>query len=358
MTTQMFVTSRPQAVMIAKEILRSRLNNRFGPTAVDPLDYHTRGHSEHVALWARKGLETIRELAPDLVPMEDLDLVEIEGLGHDLVQDCFKDPDKWRARWGGYKETDISPAMRERGMVRGNERASADEILEVLGYFIYVDGSLVFPVNDDAWCESISADIGTTYPKFEKTADGSPKVFQPYLLPETSLRGLCLANADLRSNLAESETVFWQTGNAELREWWWELTRYMRCDGDLHKIPQDGRARIATQILDWIRDQVGFAREQRKLFLGSIAGNDILNAHAVGVQIQWALCELYGLLQGDEGEDGNFENNIVLAHRRYLIFEDRFGHLTDAECRKQRLDVISVEDIGCLLTEVGYSVSV
>lgn len=354
---QIFVCSKQQAVIIAKEILGSRLDERFGVFSRDPLDYHHRQHSERVAQWARKGLETIRKIAPELVPLEDLALVEIEAMGHDVVQRASKKPYWWRIRWGGYKQDDISPGLREEmrqlGLnTMGNERASGYEILELLTRFVYPEGTFVFPVDDAGWREEVMADVGTTFPRFEKTADGAPKVWQPYLLPTTSLRGFCLANADMRSHLAESPEIFNEIGDAEFRELWWELTQFMREDGDVSYFKN--RHCVAARILDWMREQAGFIREQEKLFLESLEENLIINAHSEQSHIKFALRELYGC---PEHGGGAFDRNITAAHQRHVVLESHYGHFHPA-VRNEKLVSISKGDVRRLLIEIGYRVYV
>lgn len=365
------VGSRTEAARMITQRFEERLKKRFPP---DKYPFHNVEHSAAVARDSREFLEVVAFEDPSLVSEEDYDYLEMEAWAHDLAQEAFTDPKAPRIRKRGYRqgepphETDISPAMRARGARQGNERASAEELLEELGKYYFANGERVFPMDDRFFRETVSDDIGATYPDFDFTArlpDGRPglKIYQPYLTRHATLRGLALANADLRGPLKNPDALtFQKSGDAEFRELHQhtlgeEIEEIARDREDMkpeqREEIQKRRAEIAEMILSWKKSQPGFAEQQRILFLKTLEDNFLLNAGPRALRIREKLRERYGIR--DDG-NGAFDKNIAAAQEHYKLLESTYGSLRDPKERARRLASISDDDFRSLAREIGYVV--
>ncbi len=350
MSNRIVVDSFENACRLLRNEFRLRLKERFGGHGTS-LDFHQVRHSEQVATDARLLLWTLREYCDkNLASEEDLSLVEVEGLGHDLVQEAFLETGRLRVRHRGFEPGDITAALRERGVTIGNERASAYEVYEEMRRYCYCrDGRMVF--NSGCYGQdraSIAANIGATYPdfKFAKLPDGTEalKVFQPYLLPESSIRAWALATADLRGTIIFREAEeFCDDGDAEFRE----LNHSLRRELKTGTLSQERMSQIATAILDWRRTQIGFVRWQKILFAESLENRNDIGAHPRAKEIRETVQRVWGI-------DTKFERCILSTKEAYESLESRYGSLSDAATRAKRLAEISEADFKKLTQAIGY----
>jgi len=346
------VENRQEAVEKIRKVISQRLEERFGEGGEDEMDFHIPQHSYDVATDTSVFLKLVREIDPDLVSEEDIDLGMLEGLGHDLLQNADKDPGKMRRRHRGFEPKDVDEDFQKRGVV-GNERRSANELIKILKKYKYPDGSDVFPTDKD----EISADIGVTFPWMDfneefPEQDDTPvekrkkglKISQPYLTHKSSLRGLALATADLRGDFRFSDdlSVFRKAGKAEYRELKIPIRDAIK--KGLENILPEQRAEITKDLLSWEASQVGFARWQQILFEKSIEENEMLNSSPKAEEIKKVLYKQYG----------KFEVNIKGADRYYKRLKKEFGKLADAKEQKQLADEGGAS-FRELLREMGYN---
>jgi len=370
----------------------ARLQERFGDNGtVEKLDFHQYRHSVEVAENARKSLELIREADSDIVSDLDIILVEIEGLGHDLVQNSTKEKGKLRQRHRGMAIREISPELMAKlseetargltpgqeepgalealyelsnfadgnltfpvdGLTLGNEGASALETLYEMSRYKLPDGTPVFPVADKSFRKSVIDDFAVTLPEisYEELPDGTKtkalKVSEPYLTKDSSLRAFALASADLRGSVgaASDPSAFIENGNNELRELYHDIGQEI--EGGIENISPDRRAWIADKIiLAWQKDQSGFGRWQKILFSESVDKNKIINGSVKEAEIK---TKLHGFYKPE-----NFDRSIAAAQKKYEELEERFGS-PDSEERKKKMENLSADDFRFLLREVGYN---
>lgn len=266
---------------------------------------------------------------------------------------------------GMYPERDVIPdinkeIMQREGVNEGNERASAMRILAELGkYYDAKTREPIFPIRDQAFRDGVFADVAVTYPSFsfEKLPDGAPalKIDQPYLTAESSLRGLTIANADLRGDLAsEDPEVFKERGDAEMAES--KLWIKEAIANGIEQVSQEKSGEIAKAILEWRKTQPGHARWQKELLKESIESNlrikgDPANERdqARAEMIKEKLFRLYGI------SDGRFDRNIAAAQERYGVMEERYGapDAQKGDKREERIARISAQDFEAILRETS-----
>ncbi|MBI4134874.1 MAG: hypothetical protein HY471_02080 [Candidatus Sungbacteria bacterium] len=290
-----------EAARLAEVRLTEILSKRFGPESDNPLDYHNPGHSIAVADDTEALLKIIRDLDANLVSGEDLILGRLEGLAHDLKQ-----------------AADIENGFRKRR--RGeNEENSAKELFLELTKYRNGKGDSVFTALNEL--ESlIEEDILVTLPdiKMEALADGTQglKASQPKLLPQSSLRAWALATADLRGTFLKGRDTeaFRQGGDAEFRELFPGIREELK--GGVENIEASRRREIAAKILNWKRDQIGFAKWQEVLFNESLESNAVIGGRR---DIREALSIRF-----------DFARSIKAAEEHYEDLESRYGFLRDS----------------------------
>lgn len=342
------VETRGEAVEKIKATFRQRLEERFGFQGKEPLDFHSPEHSETVASDARAFLEIMRRIDPDLVTEKNLEEAEIEGLAHDLIQDSTKEEGKMRSRHRGWKDEDIPQDLREKGVTIGNERASADELLEEVRRYYLPNKERVF---NDEEVEAMAEDIAVTFPKFEfsELPDGTKglKVWQPYVTPDTRLVGLALSVGDLQgeARISKNPKVFIERGNGESRELNWKIGEAVA--GGVENILQEERIEIARKVIGWTQNQVGFIGWQEVLFWEKVTMNKILNASPKREEIFQALRE----------EFSHFDNNRNASEERYRKLKAKYyGESEDPKEQEEKLNTINDEGFKNILREIGYTV--
>lgn len=349
------VESRQEALAKIKQTFRQRLETRFGPNGKDPMDYHTPQHSEVVATDAVGCLEAIREIAPELVTQEDLELVESKGFAHDLVQNAVKLSNGMRGRIRGFTSKDfqeLAPEIKagaaKQGITKGNEILSAEELIQELGKYQYADGGKVFPVGNLKFVKSVLNDIGVTYAKFAFTEPPGEnkkalKVWQFYLRPKSSLSGFAMATADTRGEfrIGKDPKTFRESGDAEFRE----LHIYIReaLALDMENITPETRAKISTEIINWKQTQVGFVKWQKILFLQSLEENDIIKNRE---DVKNMLRRRYS----------NFDLNIKASQIHSDDIKTRYETLRSLEEHKTLKKSGNDEPFKSLLREIGYKI--
>ena len=334
---------------IQKEF-RRRLSEQFGPNGTEEsLDFHNPRHSEEVVNHARKFLDIIREIDPSLVSDLDLELIQIEGLAHDVVQRSTKAPGRMRLRHRGYRAADVPQAVRNLGIAVGNELASARELLGELARYRFPDGRSVFPVDDPAFRREIADDIGATFPAFKPNAeidgDRGLKMYHPHLTARSSVRALALVTADTRADIGSNPDpeVFRQHGNAEFRE----LRHTMKGQllNGIERLVPRRRIQISRDILGWVREQIAFAKWQKVLFLESLERNRRLNSSPKAAAIKRALRRQYR----------SFDSNIRAVRNRCARLEREYGDPGDAKTFARRIREMSTEQLRALFREMGYA---
>ena len=352
-------SSPPQSVVVAsladasrriQKRFRRRLSEQFGPNGKEEsLDFHNPGHSEEVVTHAWKFLDIIREIDPSLVSDLDLELIQIEGLAHDVVQRSTKPAGRLRLRHRGYRATEVPQAVRDLGVAVGNELASARELLGELARYRFPDGRYVFPMDDPAFRREIADDIGATFPAFQPNAeingDRGVKMYQPHLTARSSLRALALATADTRADIGSSPDpdVYRQHGNAEFRELRHALKAQLL--NGIKRLEPRRRVQISRDILGWVRGQIAFAKWQKVLFLDSLERNRRLNSSPKAAAIKKALRRQYRY----------FDSNIREVRTRCAKLEREYGDPADAKAFARRIREMSTEQLHALFREMGYA---
>jgi len=158
------VENRAEAVEKIKGVFKSRLEERFGKEGKEFLPFHNLAHSREVARGSRDFLETIQIIDPSLVTPEDVELSELVGMAHDIVQNAEVSEGKIRERHRGFGKW-RQERLGELGVEIGNEEASAEELLDELKRYAYADGALVFPVDSPLFAQKMKQAIGATYPE-------------------------------------------------------------------------------------------------------------------------------------------------------------------------------------------------
>src|SRR3989344_353046 len=308
------VEGRKEALERALDSLQKTLEKRY-----ENFPFHNPKHSEDVRSGAVKFLETIEGVDSSLVTSEDKEIAELVGLGHDLVQDADTRRDgaplSMRVRHRGFGLEDISGRKTE-----GNERKSAEELLEELGTYKDKDGKNVFDVKEGSVLrEKIMNAIAVTYPETDMELLKSSgfrdlKIFQQYLTPQSSVLDLAIATADLRGPLADEDfETFRRSGDAEFRELNVAISEEVA--GGIEKIPQERREAIVKSIRNWKVTQISFANWQRWLFEESINGNVALQSAPKGREIMDALKNAYlpNMEKNIEGTKRVAEESQVLS---------------------------------------------
>lgn len=371
------VSTFDEAVERAESHFRELLTEKFPESE---FDFHNVSHSADVREHARDFLETVRKVDPQLlvdeaevlfgegaVGLDDKAIVEqylgfldLVAWAHDVEQRYAKNiaaAEGRRVRLRGFTRKDIEELPKslqeqyiQEGIPLGNERASADALIEELGRYRYVYGGRVFPEDS----ERVAHYIGVTFPKFEFAeipgGGGTKglKVFQPYLTKESPIGALAVAQADLRGALwAEDFEVFRGSGNAEFRELYIGIKNEIA--QGVEAISQGRRAEIAKVILEWIRSQIGFAKWQRHLFTEALEKNDYIKRSLKREHLQALLEETYGKAME--------ENSAKAESRHRALFEklDQRYRLGENSAEwTEKCASITDEDFRMLLKEIGY----
>lgn len=371
--------SREHALEEIKNELIGIQDARYGPEGKYSLRFHNSNHIREVAKAAVETLKKIQEVeerygVPEsqrIVKSEDILLVEIEALAHDLVQNSFKETGKRLVRARGYeqKETtgfrtlveqrrDVSlvhpfyvPDGTEAESIgavlenlRGNERASGEELLILLDQYYYRDAEgrevPLFDLTEKKRREILD-DIGATTPDFMMkplpgAAAPSLRIGQPHLKKMSSIRAFALANADLRGPLKNQDPgVFRRSGWDEVLELEKEAL-VMEVEGGIDRIPRERQIQIAKTLLDWEKSQGGFAKWQKELFLESLDVNYLFNPDpkasdrkkGVAQAIKQELKTLFGIT--DDGQ-GAFDQNIRASHEYSGELEEEYGHMRNQD---------------------------
>ena len=317
------VESREEALEVVEKQLRDRLNTRYSKQSETALDFHRPEHSFHVAETAREFLAITHGIDPDLVAKEDIELVYIKGLAHDLVQEA--------------KEGQGAMLQRKRGY---NERRSGEELAEILRGYRYRNGEEAF---DETIREQAIADIETTCPQIEPGAvlpDGSKglKISYPQdMTGEGSLSVLALASADLRGEFltGRDPQAFVDSGTAEFREL--HIALGAAVQKSIDSITDDERATFAKQILDWERAQPGFAKWQEILFQESIEKSKALKLSPKAGEIRMALKKAFDGFEAGRKAVEDFSKRL----------DEQYGKL-------ESIDDATFRE---LLKEMGYDVT-
>ncbi|PIT92059.1 MAG: hypothetical protein COU08_04365 [Candidatus Harrisonbacteria bacterium CG10_big_fil_rev_8_21_14_0_10_42_17] len=346
-----------------REELIKRLHDRFD----NRLDFHNFNHSASGAHEVYELLHLIQEQDPGLVSNEDIEIAMLEMLAHDIDQD-FDENSATRMRErrrGAYPEDIPHNDSGELKYEVGNERASAEELADELERYTYKvpsvefarqhphllknAGKKIFQISR----EEIVADIAVTYPEFDFSAelpDNSGrkglKIYQPYLTPESSLRAFALAQVDLRSPLW-GRTVAYHS-NAELRELFIGISEDVRERG-VDSLTYERRDNIATTVLMWIKNQIGFTVWQRELFLDNLEHNTLINASAHSEGIKQALRDRYL---------PNIDQSIIDAEQRYRRIKQDYNLAgDDPDSWGSSLTALDqdLDRFKALLQEVGYT---
>lgn len=371
--------SREQALEEIEKELVGIQDARYGPGGKYFLRFHNSNHTRKVAEVAVEILKKIQEVeerhgVPEsqrIVKPEDIILVTPEALGHDLIQNSVKE--KWirlnRAR--GYKKKDVmgfrKSVEKKRDMsllepfflpdgtqaessdavlknLKGNERASADELITLLDQYYYRDAdgreTPLFSLTEKKRREILD-DIGATTPDpMLKPMPGavapSLRIGQPYLKKTSSIRALAIANADLRGPLNDPDTnVFRRSGWDELLEL--EKEAFVaELHGGIDEIPRERQIQATKMFLDWEKSQEGFAAWQKVLFLESLDENRLLNPgpnagdrkKRAAQAIKQELKILFGIT--DDGQ-GAFDQNIRASHKYSRDLEETYGHMRNQD---------------------------
>lgn len=342
------------------------------------LDFHNENHPEFAIQAALEFLEVIKGADPNVMNEEDFRDAKVVMAGHDLVQDA-DDSGEMLVRFGGFEEGDNQKTLEKYGVRKGNERKSADELLEILESVHNLHGQQVFPVDDPVYRQRIERGVRVTFPEFDFTAlipeetfaasfshlSAEPdmsdlkryqkgiKVSHTHLKPESSILELAAANGDLRGEVA-SENIgdFRRGGSAEFRELHIfikrELAKGIRRtpEGKVEGEIFERKNEIAEKVLNWIRSQVTFAMWQKVLFWEGVNSNKIIGANTA---VKEALAKVY---------NPRFDQNIIAARNRYEGLEDKYGRFEDVDRRKEIISQTTNEDFLELLKEIGYKLPV
>ena len=356
------------AVSLAGREIEARVNRRFGGEADGAkneyaLSKHAPEHSTEevevgtIAILSEINQTLIRAYGseaaaahdPAYSSQEQLALAGLMAKVHDSVQDgiIIKDPNGHRIlqRYRGAMGADASeqvgdPATGKRSEtveremeqfgIKGNERASADELVGHLKRYQNAQGEPIFSEEQMA---TIAPDIAATYPNFQFRPDTGLKVFQPYLdktiNPHMTMAGFALAHADLRFLLAQQTTErFFEGGDAELREtkpWIFEDMR-----SSLDQISAQEMQQAAKEIIGWVKTQIGFAEWQKKLMIQSLQEDANIAASPHAETIRAALAAQFQLGPG-EAFDRNIAATVKRADEVARSFEDltRVSHVDE-----------------------------
>ena len=340
------VASRAEAIAeILKEFEKAQARN-YGDLA-----FHHEGHLREVRHNAREFAEIIMSIDPSLVTEETLEEIVGSAASHDSVLNSARG--QWLTRLRGFYDSDLQgegkrqlrDVMEKAGILKGNERMSAERLDQELKRYVDKGGKRIFDgrSRDRMWLA-----IAATLPEFDFQAtipdeeyekhfrEGvleaedleayrtGLKIWQPHLRPDSYMVELAVAQADLRGAVSNPDfEVFKKSGNAEFREsvlWVREALK-----NGTENVNTEDRERIASAILSWIKSQVSFAMWQKVLFWKAINENELINGSAKRGEIHKALAERY---------DANFDKNILAAKQR-----------------AETVDGLALED---LLIEIGY----
>lgn len=322
------------------EIFSEKIEERYGEKSENSLPFHNERHSEGLAENSRNFLETIKEIDSNLVSEEDFEKAKFISFGHDLVQNSTFNPETGMImRHRGFYPDDIPANLRNVATI-GNERASADEMIEAAK-----------KAGLDIGSAEIEEAVAATYPNFSFDPEKGLKIYQPYLRPESSVLTLAIAEGDLRGDLwSENFDVFKNSGNAEFRE----LNKGI--SDEVKKMAEEGiqmaperKGAMAKSILDWTKGQIDFANWQKELFWEAIENNASINKSPKVQEIKEALKEKY--LK-------TIEINAEKAKERYksLIVgvKEKYGLSDDPKEWPEKLKLIDDADFNFLLEEIGY----
>ncbi len=342
------------------------------------LDFHNENHPEFAIQAALEFLEVIKGADLSVVNEEDFRDVKIIMAGHDLVQDA-DDSGEMLVRFGGFDEGDNEKTLKKYGVRKGNERKSADELLEILEGVHNLHGQQVFSLNDPVYRQRIERGVRVTFPEFDfmatipeetfaalfshlsansdmsdlKRYQKGIKVSHAHLKPESSMLEFAAAHGDLRGEVA-SENVkdFRRGGSAEFRELHIFIRRELakgitktaegKIEGEIFK----RKSEVADKVLNWIRSQITFAMWQKVLFWEVVNSSKIIGANTA---VKEALAKVY---------NSRFDRNIVTARNRYEKWEEKYGRFEDKNGRQEILSGTTNEDFLELLKEIGYELSI
>lgn len=302
------------------------------------------GHPEEVRHNALGLAKILMRIDPSLVTKETLaDIADSTG-SHDSVLNATYGERLTRFR-GFYnfelkdeKKKQLREVMEKAGILKGNERLSAEWLDQELRRYVDEKGEPIFdgPSRDRMRC-AIAATFPECDPKaripdaeyekyfregalatedLEKYRTGI-KIWQPYLDADSSMVAFAVAQADLRGAVGSPEPeVFKKSGDAEFRESVLWVGDALKNGTDA--IAPEEREKIAAAIRGWLQSQVTFAMWQKVLFWKAVEENKLINGSAKREEIHKALAERY---------NANFDRNILAAKERaekadQLEFED------------------------------------
>lgn len=306
------------------------LKKSFCGGCENPMDYHIWEHSSKTADLAEKILKVINQIEPKLVPEDDISLTRLLAIYHDIVQRAVLEPGQLRKRLRGYE-------------AGGNEYESAKILLEQLEQYIGPDGKPLFL--DSKFKDQLIEDVLSTYPDFsmQELPDGTKglKIFQPLLKPEGSLRAFALAMADLRGDVGTRDfETFKQSGNAEFRELFVPIKEQLK--SGVEKMTVENKAKISSQILDWKKSQIGFAKWQKIIFDQVLNENQIINASNKKGGLKQKLKEIFS----------QFDQNIQMTENYYKEMEEKLGYLREPTAHQFAQ---TLEDFKLLLADIGFT---
>lgn len=375
------VGSFEEAIEKAGAEIDARVEVRFGKDGKVPMHKHSPDHStEEVEGGATRMLEVVNKALveaygsvdrarkdPAYSSPEQIGLTRLMAKVHDSVQNhiLIKDPNGHQImqRYRGAEGLDPSeqsgdPKAGNRAptlvqemadhKLGGNEKDSADELVEHLKRYRYPDGSTVFTKEQLA---AVRPNVAATYPNFRFSPDTGLKVYQPYLdrsiNPELTIAGVAIAHADLRVLLAQdSSKGFENGGDAELREskpWIGALVK-----NDLRKADPKEIRQAVKEALSWLDDQIGFAKWQKVLVTESIDTDAAIHKSLFAENIQRSLREFFKLGQGD-----SFDKNIERCKIRAMSIRGTYQDLIDPavelnEANRSRALRLLTEEVRCV----------
>ncbi len=240
---------RELCVSEAMEYARERVRDSFNSPELedDELDFHSLVHTDDVIRRVTKILETMAEVAPDLVRIEDFHRARIAAAFHDLIQ-------KW-------KEKSVDGKIirdRDRG---NNELASSDGAIDFLKTLNYKNNQEIFTEED---LEGVREAIMVTIPDWNPSLK---TVIQRNLSADSSIVTYALALADINSAGIDGGNKFILDGDLLFLEENLDIKRKMK---NPESLLDNEKSSIKDRIMKWGEGQIKFAEGRKIAFVEEI----------------------------------------------------------------------------------------
>lgn len=216
------------------------------------LAYHDSAHSLRVASDTVHILSLIRSVKPTLVSARDIQLGELAGLTHDLIQ-------QWNVRTSTLDGFTKIEKNRKTGL---NERASAAVAIRIMKDINELVGREIFTEID---FYRIQNALLATVPSFDLILQ---TIYQVHLTLTNDPLAIALALADLGGGAIGGGRRFQMEGDALFREMNDDIALLVHKGVVLSPLHQES---IRNRILNWSEGQIAFAKGRKSLLKGEIA---------------------------------------------------------------------------------------